>query len=237
MNPQQEGATNLKNLLQLAELAAQGGNSEEAYLYFTKVLEIDSTNSTAWFGKGVAAARQSSLANLRLDELTTNIMHAIEFATGDQKEAFQRRGAETILGIVNDFEKASTSHWLNSNGLDRLNDHCRRCVKMLGALNFANAIDPTNQQVVKRAVEIADECIGYDSLPEKLRLVLRELLANFLDVLVALDPSYAQQRTQKLAAEAASDANFNFAARSVVLVVVGGLLFGACYVLSLISHS
>ena len=55
--------TNVDNLLKLADAASSAGNSEEAYNYYTKVLEFDSTNHLAWFGKALAAGSYRASAH------------------------------------------------------------------------------------------------------------------------------------------------------------------------------
>ena len=50
---------NVENLLRLATSAQDCQNYQEAYNYYTKVLEYNSDNYLAQFGKGFCAARLS----------------------------------------------------------------------------------------------------------------------------------------------------------------------------------
>ena len=52
---------NIANLLNLARNAAVSGNNQEAYDYYTKILEINVQSYEAWFGKGEAAGWMSAL--------------------------------------------------------------------------------------------------------------------------------------------------------------------------------
>ncbi|MCI0448441.1 MAG: hypothetical protein L0Y79_01495, partial [Chlorobi bacterium] len=74
------------NLMKLANAALASGNNKEAYDYYTKVLETDSNNSDAWFGKASAAGWMSTLANDRIPEMITCLGHAIECESQENKE-------------------------------------------------------------------------------------------------------------------------------------------------------
>ena len=59
----------IEQWMTLAQTAENVGNCAEAYGYYTKVIEQDSTNWRAIWGKGRAAAWQSSMQNDRTPEL------------------------------------------------------------------------------------------------------------------------------------------------------------------------
>ena len=82
----------LENWLKLAD-AAESSNPEEAYGYYTKVLEVDPENWKAWYGKAKAAGSKtreigniSSLANPRINEVVNEIRKAIEFCPENEKD-------------------------------------------------------------------------------------------------------------------------------------------------------
>ena len=58
---------NIENLKELANLALGGGNYQEAYTYFSKVLEHDNNDIDAWYGKGIAAGWMSTLNQFRMN--------------------------------------------------------------------------------------------------------------------------------------------------------------------------
>lgn len=64
--------------MKMASDAAVAGNHREAYDYYTKVLEVEPTNWRAIFGKGKAAAWQSTLGNSRTPELYQAIISALK---------------------------------------------------------------------------------------------------------------------------------------------------------------
>src|SRR4029453_7604734 len=58
-------AATVPNLLKLAHAAAQSSNHKEAYDYFTRVLELDGSNTDAWAGRAEAVGRLSGQHTFR----------------------------------------------------------------------------------------------------------------------------------------------------------------------------
>jgi len=65
------------HLLSLAVVAEEAKNYNEAYKYYSQVLEQDAGVSIAWIGKGISAGWLSSVQNQRLDEAVTCIAKGI----------------------------------------------------------------------------------------------------------------------------------------------------------------
>ena len=68
----------IETWMKMGRSAAESNNYEEAYKYFTKVVEVDLENWNALFLKGQAAGFLSTLSNPRLDELIGGIKAANE---------------------------------------------------------------------------------------------------------------------------------------------------------------
>ena len=69
----------IENLFTMAESARESQNHEEAYSYYNRVIELDTTNSRAWVGKGLSAVWQSTLANDRSGEMLPAFKNALKF--------------------------------------------------------------------------------------------------------------------------------------------------------------
>lgn len=69
---------NLENLIVLAETSALANNYEQSYLYYSKLLEINSSEYSFWLGKGIAAGWCSTFDNFKLEELTICINQALK---------------------------------------------------------------------------------------------------------------------------------------------------------------
>lgn len=89
--------------MRLAMSAAQAGNQKEAYDYYAKVIEVEPQNWRAIFGKGKAAAWQSTLANSRTSELYQAVKKAIEIIdnSGMSEEEVILRKNEFDVAIYN----------------------------------------------------------------------------------------------------------------------------------------
>lgn len=89
-------AVSVTNLLGMARTASLAGNAAEAETYFNRVLELDPRNSEAWLGKGKSAAWQSSLSNMRTQEMAVAFGHAIGTSdAGSQPEMIEACVHET----------------------------------------------------------------------------------------------------------------------------------------------
>ena len=108
----------VSNILHLADTAFESGNSEEAYGYYTKVLESDGKNIDAWFGKGMASGSMSTLANPRINEMITNFDKAIEYAEEDRKEEYKIKAAKTLTSIASAYYNLATEHYNEFKELD-----------------------------------------------------------------------------------------------------------------------
>jgi len=67
----------IRTWMDMGMKASNVGNQEEAYSYFTKVIENDPQNWEAIYFKGVAAAWQTSVGKIRLAELSQGINEAL----------------------------------------------------------------------------------------------------------------------------------------------------------------
>lgn len=73
----------IDHLLTLANTAKEAENYDEAYKYYSQVLEQDITISVAWLGKGISAGWLSSTKKQRIDEAITCISKGLEMSNGD----------------------------------------------------------------------------------------------------------------------------------------------------------
>ena len=70
----------MENYLQLAVNAKASGNNAQCEEYCNKVIELDSSNVVAWTLKGSSAGWQSSLNNIRVDEMLLSFGKAIQYS-------------------------------------------------------------------------------------------------------------------------------------------------------------
>jgi len=87
----------LEHLFVLADSALEGDNFPEAHKYFSQILELDSTNPRAWFGKGLSSGLQS-VGNI--NEMIIAFKNAIKFTPDDEKEAYKGFVGNTLKSVV-----------------------------------------------------------------------------------------------------------------------------------------
>lgn len=90
----------VENYLEMAQSAKDAGNHAEAESYCNKVIEFEPTNYKAWMLKGEAAAWQSSLQNLRVDEGVASFVKAINNAPGEVREELVEEAKEQIKDLA-----------------------------------------------------------------------------------------------------------------------------------------
>lgn len=79
---------NVENLRTLANTAFEANNHEQAYNYYSRLLELEPSDAKAWLGKGLSAGWISAPEDQKLDEVRINVQQA--FKNGlehDHKEA------------------------------------------------------------------------------------------------------------------------------------------------------
>jgi hypothetical protein len=196
-------AKNLKNWLSLAQTAAAGGNDEEAYDYYTRILECDLGNWEAWLGKGEAAGHLSSLANFRLREMLAAFTNAINY--GDEAGIDLRREAAHILNLVTlDYRNAAQQHLAEFISLpETWNEYIQRCEQMTEAWAAACEYDPTEGLFLESMISTNVDLLQgrqypdpYDGskrtwyLTEHYRAYVLQKVDSWVAELKQLDPSY-----------------------------------------------
>ncbi|MGH9927831.1 MAG: tetratricopeptide repeat protein [Pyrinomonadaceae bacterium] len=92
---QAAAGASVPNLLKLARTAEESSNHQEAYDYFSRVLELDGDNSEAWAGKGAAAGWLS-----RLPEMIKCFRNAIEVAPSESRAAIRKKAAASMSRVT-----------------------------------------------------------------------------------------------------------------------------------------
>lgn len=90
----------IQNYMSLAASALQGGSFKEAYDYYNKVLETDSSNSNAWFGKAVSAGGMTHVNDVRYDEMVVLFGNAIKYTPQDKQDEIKKKAAVEINKAV-----------------------------------------------------------------------------------------------------------------------------------------
>jgi len=88
-----------ENLGELADTAYRAGNYDQAYDYYSRILEEDPEDSTAWVRKGICAGWLSEPDNPRFEEMRVCIDKAKEKRGGIDKEEL----SEQIMELTEDF--------------------------------------------------------------------------------------------------------------------------------------
>ncbi len=76
----------IENYIDMARNAKDAGNNKEAEDYCNRIIEMDFSNSEAWFIKGQSVGWQSTLGNIRVPETVNAFSKALEYCPDDKKQ-------------------------------------------------------------------------------------------------------------------------------------------------------
>jgi len=200
---------NVENWLELAEAADEAGNQDEAYDYYTRVLEVDPKHAKAWFGKAAAAGWSSNLRSGRFSELVVGIERGLEYTPEEERDEARASAAVTIGRICVAYYRISYEHFIEYVALeDSWPEHVLRCEEALAALDIAHEYNPKNKTGFEAAITISKSLIEgieyedpYDSseygnaiktyhLPPEDISRIKKRFDSYVEKLKAIDPTY-----------------------------------------------
>lgn len=164
---------NVGNLMTLAATALEGGNADEAYKYYTQVLEYEGSNSDAWFGKAEAAGWSSTLANPRITEMLACFEKAIQCSPAQEHANVAMNAADSIHRVCLALYNASLKSQLKQLEIateaiqagmkvstsDAEIQHVNQCEGLLHGLIRAHAYSPQNKSIIDSIISLSTQSI------------------------------------------------------------------------------
>lgn len=129
------------NLLTLAESARDGGNWQQAYHYYCRVLEIDIADPRAWLGKALSIGMLASPANPVLAEMTEGLRRAQGTEPVKGKPARDRINA-LIRHIANRQHIADAGTW---------DEYTSWVISVLDAFEALDTLNPADEKIIRAA--------------------------------------------------------------------------------------
>jgi tetratricopeptide (TPR) repeat protein len=156
---------NTKGLAQLAEAAEKAGNHQEAFSYYTKILEKNPSDSAAWVGKGTSAAWQSSLAKHRLNEMLSYYDNAIDSAGSEELKAVVKADcAVRALLVCRAVFEMSVDHVMDFISVDSAKwEHIDRCKAIVTVCEKAHEYDPDLKEISDLIVDVCGRIVKLSS--------------------------------------------------------------------------
>lgn len=152
---------NIENYLKLAVTANNAGNYQEAYNYYSKVLEYDINNSEAWFGKARAAGWLSNFADFRNTEIISGFQTSLDKITDKDKKALQVQCASEInrlsVAYFNLVHKYVIEYGSND---DIWRTYINRCADLISLMEFGHNLNQKNQEIMTSIIEICRTNLG-----------------------------------------------------------------------------
>lgn len=154
---QATAASNVGNWLKLADTAVASGNFQEAFDYYTRVLEVDAGHSESWYGKARAAGSLSSPQQFRITEMMACFRAALENAPeGERREGMRKKTATAASGLADRAYRASYQQVCAHAAYDAAwAAHLEQSRGVIGALEFAHGLDVEARSPVEMIVRIS----------------------------------------------------------------------------------
>lgn len=149
------------NLMMIAEQVKAAGNFEEAFNYYSKVLEVDPNNYKAWFGKGECAGSLSTIKTFRLDEMLKYMELSVNLAPNNEKEALRYLAAKRINNIAISYFNLVKEHFHEFKTVSNAGtEYLGRCLKVVEALeNALGLFVPTNRDIMENLIFISEDVL------------------------------------------------------------------------------
>jgi hypothetical protein len=202
----------INNWMQLANTARETGNAEEAYKYYTQVLEFEGANSDAWYGRASSVGWSSTLSNLRSSEMIAGFERAIETAPAGEKDLMRIRAGSDICGVCIAFYTKARIHMLEFISLDGTwSEYIDRCQHVVQTLELAHSMSPQDTGIMEAILLVCKdniEGVKYEnvyntssvsvvSLSEQYEAVLRQKMTHWTEQIRALRPGYEAPEIKK----------------------------------------
>lgn len=185
-----EAGSNTANLLGLARSALLAGNHSEALTYFNRVLEADPTISDAWIGKAAAAGWQSTLVNIRVNEMLVAVGHAIATAPPEKKQAVTDEGVSEINKVIVAVYNIARNHLMQYVAVQNVwTQYVQQVAQLIDGLEANRQIAPSNRDTLDNIVHLCKDNIEGVSY--------RDPFDNNAPKAWTLGPNYEQLLTDK----------------------------------------
>lgn len=184
-------SVSLSNLLGMARTASLAGNVSEAESYYNRVLEFDPRNSEAWLGKGKSAAWQSSIANIRTNEMVVMFNHAIGTSDDTSRASVVESCVHEMNHIVATLYGMANKQMREFVAIENTwSSYISQVAQLLEGLNSALTWDQNNQTTLENIVHLCTDNIE--------GVTYRDPYDNNLPKGWTLSPSYEQMLRIKL---------------------------------------
>ena len=108
-------SSSIEKYFLLAQNAFESKNYSEAEKYCNRVIEIDENNWEAWFIKGKAVGRNSTIANFRLSETIKSFVKALEYAPSESKKSLANDCNSEIITLQLAFLNKTLENYAESH--------------------------------------------------------------------------------------------------------------------------
>lgn len=98
-----DNTQNITNWIKMGKMAKESGNDDEAYSYYTRVLEIQPDNWEILYERGKIAGWKSTLSKPRLQEAAIAFGNAVRLAPEEEKEEILKKSSKELIKMIKEY--------------------------------------------------------------------------------------------------------------------------------------
>ena len=142
MTKDSEQGADFDKILNLAKIAENSENFEEAFEYYSKAVLLNSDSAEAWRGKGYAAGMLSNLVGDRFSECINCHNQSLRVAIPNSVDALKMEYALSLFQLARSYFDLSLSHTMQFIAVpDAQFEHANRCRSVIALCEYALSLD------------------------------------------------------------------------------------------------
>ncbi len=143
----------VESWMHLAETSREADNDEEAIQYYNKILEVESDNAQAWFGKAECILKTSKIGELKVKEGITFFKNAVKFSS--DSEEMKVMVSKSLKETIKLFFVSAISHYDEFSGTGNASDEVYYKVNQLfDALDYILEIKPNDKEYIQLGIDL-----------------------------------------------------------------------------------
>ena len=146
----------IDKLFETAEIAFKFKNYEEAYKFYTKIIELDLDNYLAWYWKALSAARITKLINLDFSETISSLEVAIKKAPAEKKILLKKDAFDDLFKFVSDVFDSCFIQFKRLISLQTYELFVAQSRNIIFLLEKLHEYDPNNVSILEKILFICD---------------------------------------------------------------------------------
>jgi tetratricopeptide (TPR) repeat protein len=181
-----------RNLKELGDAAAEAGNHEQAYSFYSRILEQEPKNSSVWQKLGTSAGWQSNLVKNRIAEMINCHQKAVINANSEaEKTIIKMLSAQDQLLLAQALFNASVNHVVEFISVPNAKyEHTDRSKEIITLCESSFALHSEDLHAAKFIVDIANRLRKLSSVTADEKKYFNSKVNEYTSFIKQFEPSF-----------------------------------------------